>query len=375
MSNLFESLWPWRWCWPLVLLVGIVISVIVVLLVLASSWLQSLVKSKQFTEHVHSEESYVFTLDDNLQGILASRSWRRWRLLRRFSSIMLSLTLLSTLALAARPARVFNANEQASSRDIVLCLDVSGSTLPYDREVLRSYMNLVDHFQGERIGLSIFNSTSRTVFPLTDDYNLVKTQLKYASDLLDGVQSQNGIDNMQRKQYQQISDWLDGTQNRKNSTSLIGDGLVSCAAMLPGFIYGNAHNETKAANRFNRTASIVLATDNVVSGKPTYTLQKALILTQLARIKVDGLYSGSQQSVNNPASLNMKSLIEKYGGAFLTLKSDNSIESLVKEIEKRHSGSDQTSTQSALSDDPGIWTILTILSFMIWLFAARSMKR
>lgn len=375
MSNLFESLWPWRWCWPLVLLVGIVISVIVVLLVLASSWLQSLVKSKQFTEHVHSEENYVFTLDDNLQGILASRSWRRWRLLRRFSSIMLSLTLLSTLALAARPARVFNANEQASSRDIVLCLDVSGSTLPYDREVLRSYMNLVDHFQGERIGLSIFNSTSRTVFPLTDDYNLVKTQLKYASDLLDGVQSQNGIDNMQRKQYQQISDWLDGTQNRKNSTSLIGDGLVSCAAMLPGFIYGNAHNETKAANRFNRTASIVLATDNVVSGKPTYTLQKALILTQLARIKVDGLYSGSQQSVNNPASLNMKSLIEKYGGAFLTLKSDNSIESLVKEIEKRHSGSDQTSTQSALSDDPGIWTILTILSFMIWLFAARSMKR
>lgn len=375
MSNLFESLWPWRWCWPLVLLVGIVISVIVVLLVLASSWLQSLVKSKQFTEHVHSEENYVFTLDDNLQGILASIAWRRWRLLRRFASIMLSLTLLSTLALAARPARVFNANEQASSRDIVLCLDVSGSTLPYDREVLRSYMNLVDHFQGERIGLSIFNSTSRTVFPLTDDYNLVKTQLKYASDLLDGVQSQNGIDNMQRKQYQQISDWLDGTQNRKNSTSLIGDGLVSCAAMLPGFIYGNAHNETKAANRFNRTASIVLATDNVVSGKPNYTLQKALILTQLARIKVDGLYSGSQQSVNNPASLNMKSLIEKYGGAFLTLKSDNSIESLVKEIEKRHSGSDQTSTQSALSDDPGIWTILTILSFMIWLFAARSMKR
>lgn len=375
MSNLFESLWPWRWCWPFVLLVGIVISVIVVLLVLASSWLQSLVKSKQFTERVYSEENYVFTLDDNLQGILASRAWRRWRLLRRFASIMLSLTLLSTLALAARPARVFNANEQASSRDIVLCLDVSGSTLPYDREVLRSYMNLVDHFQGERIGLSIFNSTSRTVFPLTDDYNLVKTQLKYASDLLDGVQSQNGIDNMQRKQYQQISDWLDGTQNRKNSTSLIGDGLVSCAAMLPGFIYGNAHNETKAANRFNRTASIVLATDNVVSGKPNYTLQKALILTQLARIKVDGLYSGSQQSVNNPASLNMKSLIEKYGGAFLTLKSDNSIESLVKEIEKRHSGSDQTSTQSALSDDPGIWTILTILSFMIWLFAARSMKR
>ncbi len=33
-----------------------------------------------------------------------------------------------------RPSQVDSSDERASSRDIVLCLDVSGSTLPYDRE-------------------------------------------------------------------------------------------------------------------------------------------------------------------------------------------------------------------------------------------------
>lgn len=94
-------------------------------------------------------------------------------------------------------------------------------------------MELVKHFEGERIGLSIFNSTSRTVFPLTDDYELVTKQLTSASKALKGVESQDDIDKMSDAEYQDIANWLEGTQNRKDATSLIGDGVVSCAAMLP----------------------------------------------------------------------------------------------------------------------------------------------
>ena len=107
--------------------------------------------------------------------------------------------------------------ERASSRDIVLCLDVSGSALPYDREVIDTYRTLVDNFKGERIGLSIFNSTSRTVFPLTDDYELVSEQLDKTSTILKGVESQDDIDKMKDSDYQAISDWLEGTQNRKEA--------------------------------------------------------------------------------------------------------------------------------------------------------------
>lgn len=377
MNNIWETLWPWRWQWPLFFAAFIALCIVVFVIVLLFDTVRhhGLKNKHRKNSKNLTQKFYTFTLDDDLQGAVASRSWYIWRTLRRFATIALSLSLLGSIAVAARPSRVFNADEQVSSRDIVLCLDVSGSALPYDREVIQSYLNFIEHFQGERIGLSIFNSTSRTVFPLTDDYRLAKKQLQYAANLLGGVQSQRTIDNMQQRQYQEISDWLEGTQNRKNATSLIGDGLVSCAAMLPGFIYGSAKDSNKSQSRFNRSASIVLATDNVVSGKPTYSLKQALDLTKQARISVDGLYSGSAQTKNDDTTLEMKNLIESHGGIFLSQRNNDSVLSLVKEIEKRHTVTPHGTNQSAFSDDPGIWVLLTSLSVVIWLAIAKRMKR
>ena len=187
-------------------------------------------------------------LDDDLNTETASRLFRQWRTMSRAAVVLLVMALVLAIALVARPSTVDEGEERASSRDIVLCLDVSGSTLPYDREVIDTYRTLVDNFKGERIGLSIFNSTSRTVFPLTDDYELVSEQLDKTSTILKGVESQDDIDKMKDSDYQAISDWLEGTQNRKEATSLIGDGVVSCAAMLPGFAYGSSNAETASLN-------------------------------------------------------------------------------------------------------------------------------
>lgn len=377
MNNMWEILWPWRWQWPLFFASAILLCAVLFAIIFIFSIFKQRSLEKKYQDHQRNvlQNFYTFTFDEDLQGAVASRSWHVWRTLRRVSTTALVLSLLGSIAVAARPSRVFNANEQVSSRDIVLCLDVSGSALPYDREVIQAYLNFIEHFQGERIGLSIFNSTSRTVFPLTDDYRLAKKQLQYAANLLGGVQNQSRIDNLQQKQYQEISDWLEGTQNRKNATSLIGDGLVSCAAMLPGFIYGTAHNDHKARSRFNRSASIVLATDNVVSGKPTYSLKQALDLTKQARITVDGLYSGSPQTKNDDTTLNMKNLIESHGGVFLSQRNTDSILSLVREIEQRHTVVPHDTNQSAFSDDPGIWVLLTVISVVVWLAIAKRMKR
>ena len=89
-------------------------------------------------------------------------------------------------ALVGRPARVAAEDEHSANRDIVLCLDVSGSTLPYDQQVIATYRTLISHFKGERIGLSIFNSTSRTVFPLTDDYTMAAHHGRSARGLKTG---------------------------------------------------------------------------------------------------------------------------------------------------------------------------------------------
>ena len=337
--------WQWPWAAPAAALGAVALVAIVI----AGHALHARRHSAD-----EAAPAPVFSLDDDLATERASTLMRRWRRLTRAAAAMLAIMLALTVALLARPSVIAGGEEHAARRDIVLCLDVSGSTLPYDREVLETYQSLVSRFQGERIGLSIFNSTSRTVFPLTDDYELVADQLAQAVETLRGVESQEDIDAMSDEQYQRIADWLDGTQNRRNATSLIGDGVVSCAAMLPGFAYGSA---TGAQSARHRTASIVLATDNVVSGDPSYTLAEALDLVHGAGITIDGLFSGPESSEADETTTRMRELIEAHDGTFLTRSDGTSIDALVREIDRRRIAQDESDVTAAVVDAPGWWTL------------------
>ncbi|BDR54930.1 VWA domain-containing protein [Bombiscardovia apis] len=356
----------WRWPW-LIAFLGLAL----IALALATTVLSKRAQSRQKVD-TDQGQAIVFSLVEDLQGESASKTYRMWRRLKRVGAILLALCLIVGTLLAARPSNVDKSQVSGRSRDIVLCLDVSGSALPYDREVLNSYLKLVRNFEGERIALSIFNSTSRTVFPLTDDYDLVIKQLSQASTILEGVQSQDNIDKMSDKQYQAISDWLEGTQNRKDTTSLIGDGLVSCAALLPNFSTDpQAHTVSSA----NRSSSIVLATDNVASGQPTYTLEEGLNLTKAAGISVDGLYSGPKQSEQDPETLQMRQLIEGQGGIFLLQSGNDSINSLVTNIERRHGGDLKHAKESSLIDQPGWWALALSLLVGAYLLVVWRLKR
>ncbi len=350
----------WQWPWA-ALAAGLAIIAIVVVMLVAST-----------RRHRRDDGERVFSLDDDLRTEHASRLFRQWKLLGRMAVVPLALALAIGVSLVARPSQVDVGAERASDRDIVLCLDVSGSALPYDRQVIDTYRDLVRSFEGERIGLSIFNSTSRTVFPLTDDYDLVTSQLDEAERLLRGVESQDDIDAMSDEDYQRISNWLEGTQNRTNATSLIGDGLVSCAAMLPGFAYGSAGRD---GDERHRAASIVLATDNVVSGDPTYTLSEALELTDAAGIGVDGLYSGPRESENGAEAADMRTLIESHDGVMLTQSNGGSVEELVKRIERRRVDENEERTRAALIDAPGWWTLALAAAAAVWLMLAWRLRR
>ena len=351
------------WHWPWVFLAGVIV-------VLAVAGVTLLVAARHKTDDI--ESARTFSLDDDLNTESASRLFRQWRVLSRLAVILLVVALALATALVARPSTVDEGEEKASSRDIVLCLDVSGSALPYDREVIDTYRQLVDSFKGERIGLSIFNSTSRTVFPLTDDYELVSKQLDKAQQHPRRRRVPRRYRQDEGQRLSAISDWLEGTQNRKESTSLIGDGVVSCAAMLPGFAYGNASADN--AER-QRAASIVLATDNVVSGKPTYTLDEALNLTKQAQITVDGLFSGPKQSEADETTQEFKSAIEAHHGVFLTQSNGASVSSLVKEIESRRNHENESSNKAAMVDAPGWWTLALAIVLMVWLALAWRLRR
>ena len=124
-----------------------------------------------------------------------------------------------------------------------------------------------------------------------------------------------------------------------------------------------------------RAASIVLATDNVVSGDPTYTLQEALDLTKQAEITVDGLFSGPQQSESEQTTKQFESEIESHGGVFLTQSNGASVAELVKQIESRRNHDSAASSKAAISDAPGWWTLALAVAIVIWLLLAWRLRR
>lgn len=312
----------------------------------------------------------VWHLDTRLRTQPALSRYRRFRRIVVASLVSISLALVSAVCLVARPSTARRVDTNSNSRDIVLCLDVSGSALPFDRQVIAAYLDLVGHFRTERIGMSIFNSTSRTVFPLTNDYALVRTQLTKSLRALKGVQSQKSIDSMSKSDYQDIADWLAGTQNRKDATSLIGDGLASCEAMVPRF----SANVTSRQDRVE-PASIVFATDNVLSGTPMYTLQEALEMARLNSIRVDALFTGADSDIDAPATQDLRRRITAEGGTFLTRTDSDSVAGLVQSIERQKIRQASANHVVDITDQPQPWlvalAVLLALGFALLGWARR----
>lgn len=202
---------------------------------------------------------------------LAIRRYRR--VLYILLSAILVLAILAIL-LSARPATFTSINPENRSRDIVLCLDVSGSMMETDAKILETYRQMTKQFNGERISLVIFDSSPATVFPLTDDYDYVDEEMSKAIKSLDPNYRGSNYD------YSIL-----GGVNEGQGSSLIGDGLASCV------------------NRFDklgdkRSRSIILGTDNYLAGSPIVTLMESAVLARDKKIRVYGINPNDYSSDN-----------------------------------------------------------------------------
>ena len=96
----------------------------------------------------------------------------------------LAVLAVSLIVAAARPVSESTSIPEQRNRDIMLCLDVSGSMLDTDQAIVDVFAKLVGSFKGERIGITIFDSSAVMVFPLTDDYEFVADELTVAKKAL-----------------------------------------------------------------------------------------------------------------------------------------------------------------------------------------------
>ncbi|MEO7058396.1 MAG: VWA domain-containing protein [Lapillicoccus sp.] len=226
---------------------------------------------------------------------------------------------------AARPLQRSVISQERDNRDIVLCLDVSGSMIDVDAQVVSTFRRLVEGFRGERISLVIFNSTAVPVFPLTDDYDFITDQLATAENALQTLDP--------------ADPFFAGTLNGDGS-SLIGDGLATCLRSFD-------HPELP------RARSVILATDNEAAGRSLFTLPEAGQLATTGDIQIYGI--NPSDSPASSAAREMKQVVGQSGGVYYALNDLEAVSQILEAVGSREASRIPTTPQLVVHDQPQLW--------------------
>lgn len=271
-----------------------------------------------------------------LPAYRAAISRQRVRLLG--IAAVIGLTVLPLAVAAGRPGTTETIDPEKNNRDIMLCLDVSGSMFTTDQAVLNDFAEIVGRFRGERIGLVLFNNQAVTAFPLTDDYELVEEQLKGYADgfsLFGGEGEYNPID---------------GTFNQKIlASSLVGDGLASCVLNFD-------HLDQE------RPRAIILGTDNEVHGDGVYSLGEATDLAVERKVRVYGL--NPQPYGANHSTLSAAT--ERTGGRTWGLDQASATEEVTSNIEELEAARlPDVAPVHVRTDLPTLWLSFGLLGLVV----------
>jgi hypothetical protein len=212
------------------------------------------------------------------------------------------------------------------------------------------FTELAADFDGERIGLTIFDSSAVQVFPLTDDYAYVQGQLTMAKDAFNGEAGSSGF--------------LDGTWNGRGS-SLIGDGLASCVENFP--TADAISRDGKAQDQSPRSRTVVLATDNFLSGDPIFTLDEAGALAQERNVRVYALNPGDFDygtGAGQPGAL-LKAAAEATGGAYYPMDSPDAVAGIVREVQATEAAAIQGAPRAVVTDRPDVPLTVALLSGLV----------
>ena len=266
------------------------------------------------------------------------RAVRRQRWLVAGGVALVGLLAVAAVLGAARPVQRVTLVDQKDNRDIVLCLDVSGSMIDVDAAVVSTFLRLAEGFRGERISMVIFNSSAVPVFPLTDDYDFVGEQLRRAQRSLTLVDGKDPF--------------FAGTLNGAGS-SLIGDGLATCVRSFD-------HPELQ------RARSVILASDNEAAGKSLFTLPEGGQLAKAAGIQVYGMNPSDNPS--SSATVEMRQVVEATGGAYFALGDANAVRRTLEAVTSREATRIPTSPRTVIHDVPGVpiaLAALAVLGFLV----------
>jgi hypothetical protein len=252
---------------------------------------------------------------------------RRYRTLVGAELAVLSVVGIAAALLAMRPLSEQVRERAALNRDVMLCLDVSGSMKELDESILRQFIDIAAGLPGDRIGLTIWNGAAITVFPLTDDTDYVAATLEFAVDQLNrGARS-----------------FVLGTE--EGGSSLIGDGLASCVLRFDRL------DERRAR-------SVVFATDNALAGDPIVSLQRAAVMARARDIRVYSVAPANYITPTDAAEL--EAAVSFTGGAYLTTEDEKVVEDVISAIAAQEAAHLEQPPETVRDDRPTRWAAIAL---------------
>ena len=276
---------------------------------------------------------------------------RRTRASLAMAFVCFLIAVIATSVSAGAPVDRYVKHDKSASRDIVLCLDSSGSMLPYDSKIGGAFRQIISHFEGERISLQLWDAYSMTMFPLTDDYDMATDVLQDMSDTIDtGLIQVGGKISGTRELFEYLEPVLD---EKQEVSSLVGDGLASC-------VMGFDHNDKQ------RSRTILLATDNEVYGSGVYDLSEAIEFAKSQGVTVTALYPGSDTNLGYQAQ-QLRDEVRKTGGDFYDASSPSAVDSVVRQIEAEQKEELDSAGKMIETDRPGAalgWTLVGVVSLL-----------
>lgn len=261
---------------------------------------------------------------------------------------------ISTAVSAGLPIERRVEHPQLASRDIVLCLDASGSMLPFDGQILRNFQEMVESFEGERLSLQLWSAQTLIRFPLTDDYELISSVLGEAAGIID--RGYLGPEGEYVLVTPELADYLEGVEAPDGQliSSLVGDGLATC---VTGF--DNLDSQ--------RSRTVILATDNEVMGEEIYSLAQAVEYATKNDVDIIALYP-AEGGVLTAEGEQLRSVVVGAGGDFYDASDPGAIDAIVDRIEAEQLAElegdvkivEQTLPRSAL-----LWAAWSLLAFLM----------